>query len=114
MLWPGIETRFWPVDQQNEMLESLLSPTDAAALTGEFAEWMLRHTQDGLAPGDQGWWDDGAAEFLPWGFDIGSVSVPVKVWHGRHDRFVPFQHGQCGWPTLFPVPRRRSVTPMVI
>jgi hypothetical protein len=20
--------------------------------------------------------------------------VPVKVWHGRHDRFVPFQHGQ--------------------
>ncbi len=82
------------LDQQNEMLESLLSATDAAVLTGEFAEWMLRHTQDGLAPGDQGWWDDGAAEFLPWGFDIGSVSVPVKVWHGRHDRFVPLQHGQ--------------------
>ncbi len=82
------------LDQQNEMLESLLSAVDAAVLTGEFAEWMLRHTQDGLAPGDQGWWDDGAAEFLPWGFDIGSVSVPVKVWHGRHDRFVPLQHGQ--------------------
>ncbi len=30
----------------------------------------------------------------PWGFDIDSVSIPVKVWHGRHDRFVPFQHGQ--------------------
>jgi hypothetical protein len=19
----------------------------------------------------------------------------VKVWHGRHDRFIPFQHGEC-------------------
>jgi pimeloyl-ACP methyl ester carboxylesterase len=22
------------------------------------------------------------------------MRVPVKIWHGRHDRFVPFQHGQ--------------------
>jgi len=82
------------LDQQIEMLGSLLSPTDAAALSGEFAEWLLRTEQQGLAPSDQGWWDDGAAQFAPWGFDIGSVSVPVKVWHGHHDRFVPFQHGQ--------------------
>lgn len=82
------------LDQQTEMLASVLSPTDAAALTGDFAEWLLSTEQGGLAPGDQGWWDDGAAHFLPWGFDVGSISVPVKVWHGRHDRFVPFQHGQ--------------------
>ena len=82
------------LDQQTEMLGSLLSPTDAAALTGDFAEWLLSTEQGGLAPSDQGWWDDGAAHFLPWGFDIGSVSVPVKIWHGRHDRFVPFQHGE--------------------
>ncbi len=82
------------LDQQTEMLASVLSPTDAAALTGDFAEWLLSTEQGGLAPGDQGWWDDGAAHFLPWGFDIASISVPVKVWHGRHDRFVPFQHGQ--------------------
>jgi pimeloyl-ACP methyl ester carboxylesterase len=82
------------VDQQIEMLGSLLSPTDAAAVTGEFAEWMLRTGQEGLARSDQGWWDDVEAQFAPWGFDIASVSVPVKIWHGRHDRFVPFQHGQ--------------------
>jgi pimeloyl-ACP methyl ester carboxylesterase len=82
------------LDGQAVMLASLLSPTDAAALTGDFAEWLFRTEQGGLAPSDQGWWDDGAAEFTPWGFDIGSVSVPVKVWHGRHDRFVPFQHGE--------------------
>ncbi|MGH2884211.1 MAG: alpha/beta fold hydrolase [Solirubrobacteraceae bacterium] len=82
------------VDQQTEMLASLLSAPDTAVLTGEFAEWLLRSEQGGLAPGDQGWWDDGVAHMAPWGFDIGSVSVPVKVWHGRHDRFSPFQHGQ--------------------
>jgi pimeloyl-ACP methyl ester carboxylesterase len=82
------------VDQLTEMLASLLSAPDTAVLTGDFAEWLLRTEQDGLAPGDQGWWDDGVAHMAPWGFEIGSVSVPVKVWHGRHDRFSPFQHGQ--------------------
>jgi pimeloyl-ACP methyl ester carboxylesterase len=80
--------------QQVQMLKSLLSETDAAVLTGEFAEWLLRASQGGLAPGDEGWWDDGAAHFSPWRFDLASVRVPVKVWHGRHDRFVPFQHGE--------------------
>jgi pimeloyl-ACP methyl ester carboxylesterase len=80
--------------QQMQMLTSLLSEIDAAVLTGEFAEWLLRAAQGGLEPGDQGWWDDGAAHLSPWGFDPTSVRVPVKVWHGRHDRFIPFQHGE--------------------
>ena len=82
------------VDQQTEMLASLLSATDAAVLTGEFAEWLLRAEQNGLAAGDQGWWDDGVAHFAPWGFDLASVRVPVKVWHGDHDQFLPVQHGR--------------------
>jgi pimeloyl-ACP methyl ester carboxylesterase len=42
----------------------------------------------------QGWWDDGAAQLAAWRFDLASVRVPVKVWHGRHDRFIRFQHGE--------------------
>ena len=30
----------------------------------------------------------------PWGFEFESIRVPVQVWHGREDRFVPFQHGE--------------------
>jgi pimeloyl-ACP methyl ester carboxylesterase len=30
----------------------------------------------------------------PWGFELESIRVPVQVWHGREDRFVPFPHGQ--------------------
>ena len=80
--------------EQNQMLSTLLSPTDAAVLTGEFAEWMLDTAQYGLATTDQGWWDDAVASLAPWRFDFESIDVPVKVWHGRHDRFSPFQHGQ--------------------
>jgi pimeloyl-ACP methyl ester carboxylesterase len=75
-------------------LKTLLSPEDAAVLTAEVAKHLDRQAHDGLAPGDQGWWDDGVAHMSPWGFDLKSIRVPVKVWHGRKDRFVPFQHGQ--------------------
>lgn len=77
-----------------EAWKSLLAPVDAAVLTGEFAESVVRSIQDGLAPGDLGWWDDGLAQLAPWGFDLTDIRLPVKIWHGRHDRFVPFQHGQ--------------------
>lgn len=81
-------------DQIAKGLESLVSDADAAVLSGEFAEWLVRGFQDGLAPGDQGWWDDSASHVLPWGFELDSIRIPVKIWHGRQDRFVPVQHGQ--------------------
>jgi pimeloyl-ACP methyl ester carboxylesterase len=81
-------------DELTEAWKTLLSDVDAAALTGQFAEYIVRCLRDGLAPGEQGWWDDGVAHMAPWGFELESIRVPVKVWHGRQDRFVPFQHGQ--------------------
>lgn len=81
-------------DQVMDGWRSLVSDVDAAVIVGDFAEFLVRSFQDGLAPGDQGWWDDGVAHLGPWGFEFTAVRVPVKVWHGRHDRFVPFQHGQ--------------------
>jgi pimeloyl-ACP methyl ester carboxylesterase len=75
-------------------MKTLLSPVDAAALTGELADFLTQSTRDGLAPGGQGWWDDGWAESTPWGFELSAISVPVLLMHGRQDRFVPFGHGQ--------------------
>lgn len=77
-----------------EGMASLLSPADAAALTYEFASFLIACNKDGLAPGDQGWWDDGCAHLAPWGFSLDAIEIPVQLWHGAQDQFVPFQHGQ--------------------
>lgn len=77
-----------------EAWKTLLSPVDAQALRGDFAQAIVDAIHDGLAGGDQGWWDDAVAHLGPWGFELDSIRVPVKIWHGRQDHFVPFQHGQ--------------------
>ena len=77
-----------------ELLETLLTPTDAAVLTGEFAEYLTYSGREGLAPGSQGWWDDGVAHGSPWGFELSAIDIPVLLMHGRQDQFVPFGHGQ--------------------
>ena len=81
-------------EQLGEEIKSLLSPVDAQALTGDLARWLTESQQDGLTPGDEGWWDDGVSHLANWGFDLDEIRVPVKIWHGREDRFVPVQHGE--------------------
>jgi len=81
-------------DDLAEGMKSLLSPADAAVLAGDMADYLACSLREGLAPGGQGWWDDGHAEANPWGFELARISVPVLLLHGRQDRFVPFGHGQ--------------------
>jgi pimeloyl-ACP methyl ester carboxylesterase len=75
-------------------LASLLTPTDAAVLKDDLAEFLVYTEREGLAPGGEGWWEDGIAHSGPWGFELSQISVPVLVMHGRQDQFVPFGHGQ--------------------
>ena len=88
-----------------EAWATLLSPTDAAVLTGEMASFLVSVLKEALAPGDQGWWDDGVAELADWGFD------------SRRDRACRFSSGTgprtgssrsstaSGWRTTSPVSR---------
>jgi pimeloyl-ACP methyl ester carboxylesterase len=77
-----------------QALGSLLSPVDAAVLDGGMAEFLTYYFHEGLAPGSQGWWDEGCAHISPWGFELSDISIPVLLLHGRQDKFVPFGHGQ--------------------
>jgi pimeloyl-ACP methyl ester carboxylesterase len=71
----------------------LLTPTDAAVLTGELADYLASSIRDGLAPGSQGWWDDNCI-IDRWGFDVADISIPVLLMQGKQDKFVPFGHGE--------------------
>jgi pimeloyl-ACP methyl ester carboxylesterase len=77
-----------------DFLRTLLSPVDAAVLTGELAQFLVDSTRAGLAPGPDGWWDDSEAFLKPWGFEFTTIRTPVLLHHGRQDRFVPFGHGE--------------------
>ncbi len=82
-----------PADALSQALPTLLSAVDAAVVTGEWAEFLADSMRTGLAPGAEGWWEDSIAHLSPWGVDLAKITVPVKIWHGRHDQFVPIQHG---------------------
>jgi len=77
-----------------EFMATLLAPVDAEILTGELGQYLIDSQRSGLAPGSDGWWDDGVAMLEPWGFELSSIRSPVLLYHGREDRFVPFAHGQ--------------------
>jgi pimeloyl-ACP methyl ester carboxylesterase len=72
----------------------LVSPVDRAALSGEFGEHMVENERIALAGGYWGWYDDDLAFTRDWGFDPAEIAVPVSIWQGRQDRFVPFTHGE--------------------
>ena len=76
-----------------EFLKTLLAPVDAAALTGELGHSVIDVTRSGMATVQM------AGGMTAWrysspGFGFGSIRTPVLLLHGRHDRFVPFAHGE--------------------
>ena len=78
----------------HKQFATLLTPTDAAVMTGAVAEHLAFCASDGLAPGVAGWVADGKAMAEPWGFAVTDITVPVLLMHGREDQFVPFGHGE--------------------
>jgi pimeloyl-ACP methyl ester carboxylesterase len=83
-----------PASAAADGIRTLIGAPDQAVLDGGLTEWLHATMVRGTAPGPGGWVDDDLAFIEPWGFDLGAIAVPVLVWHGRHDRFVPVSHGE--------------------
>jgi pimeloyl-ACP methyl ester carboxylesterase len=103
--------RNWPIfrevtaDQVAESLGDLVDDVDRGSVSGEFADFLAACFREALRESYWGWFDDDMAAIRPWGFDLGSIGVPVHVWQGRHDRMVPFGHGEwlaAHLPTAIP------------
>ena len=92
--------RNWPIfrevtaEQIAEAFGDLVDDVDRGSLTGEFAEYVAACFREALRESYWGWFDDDMAMIRPWGFELASIGVPVHVWQGRHDRMVPFAHGE--------------------
>ncbi len=81
-------------EQLGESLASLLSPVDREALTGDVAEHLHASFNEATRHGAEGWSDESLSGYEPWGFNVASIRVPVGIWHGAQDRFVPIGHGR--------------------
>ncbi len=81
-------------DEMRQMLDSLLSDVDRPVLTPELLDFFQTQGGEGLRNGAAGMRDDNLSDVEPWGFELATIRGPVQVWHGTHDRFVPFTHGQ--------------------
>jgi pimeloyl-ACP methyl ester carboxylesterase len=75
-------------------MRSLVSKVDEASLTGELGEVVATSFNAAFRDGPWGWFDDDLSFVAPWGFDLAAIRVPVTIWHGEQDLFVPFAHGK--------------------
>jgi pimeloyl-ACP methyl ester carboxylesterase len=78
-----------------EALGSILSPVDAAVVTGDAADFFYgAGLRVGIEAAVEGLIDDDLAFVQPWGFDVRQIQAPVLVWHGAQDWMIPFAHGE--------------------
>jgi len=72
----------------------LVDDVDRGSIRDEYAEWLAALFREAIRESSWGWYDDDMAFVSPWGFDLGAIPGPVHIWQGRHDRMVPFAHGE--------------------
>jgi pimeloyl-ACP methyl ester carboxylesterase len=77
-----------------QALQSLLCPVDAAVLTTDYAEFVVRSVREGVGESRDGMLDDEAAHLRAWGFELGQIRIPVLLMHGEQDQFVPVSHSK--------------------
>jgi len=70
-----------------------LTPTDRTVVIDRGIRRMLLSTyRQAFRYGADGWIDDVLAFIADWGFEVASIGVPVRLWHGADDRFSPVEH----------------------
>lgn len=55
---------------------------------------LLTTLKRGLTPDAMGYTEDDRSFLKPWGFYPGALSVPVQIWLGRNDPYVPVAHAE--------------------
>jgi pimeloyl-ACP methyl ester carboxylesterase len=72
-----------------------LSESDRAELARpEVMQVISESSAEQAVNGVGGWVDDDLAFLRPWGFDVGTITVPVLVRYGLTDVLVPPAHGE--------------------
>ncbi|HEY5267474.1 MAG TPA: alpha/beta hydrolase [Acidimicrobiales bacterium] len=81
-------------DNVIELMAGLLPEVDREVLADdEVRELFAESSSYGCKSAGHGYYDDNRAFFLPWGFDVANIQVPVALFFGDADLMVPPTHG---------------------
>jgi pimeloyl-ACP methyl ester carboxylesterase len=78
-----------------EVLRSQMTEPDKRVVSDVMIRRQITQSYfEALKDGPYGWIDDVFALRSDWGFDVRSITVPVRLWHGVEDNFAPASHGR--------------------
>ncbi|HVB52186.1 MAG TPA: alpha/beta fold hydrolase [Acidimicrobiales bacterium] len=81
-------------DNAIELMGGLLPEADKEVLADDRVRELFADAMSyGFAKGWRGYYDDNRAFFLPWGFDVTAIEIPVALFYGDADLMVPPAHG---------------------
>lgn len=71
-----------------------LTEYDAIEAVPGLLDVLLKSHPESQRQGQAGVMNDDFALVAPWGFDLGKVRAPVRLWHGEADQVVPMHHSE--------------------
>ena len=74
--------------------EELPDPDRRVVADRGIRSMLIKTYAEALRTSDYGWIDDVLAFCSDWGFDPGSINLPVLLWHGASDVFSPASHAR--------------------
>lgn len=78
------------VEKFMSQIKATVPEVDQQALSDPVGQKaMFNSVREALRQGSQGLIYDAALFERPWGFELGEIGVPVRLWHGEADRNVP-------------------------
>ncbi|MEV4756100.1 alpha/beta hydrolase [Micromonospora sp. NPDC049559] len=78
-----------------DLLRPGLTPADRKVVEDVAMRRLLAQSYaEAVRRGADGWIDDALALRKDWGFDLSSIKVPVRLWHGAEDTFSPVAHAR--------------------
>jgi pimeloyl-ACP methyl ester carboxylesterase len=80
--------------EMHDALEDCMSKADRECLVEPFEAISRAEFKRSVSTGIWGWLDDDKAAYMDWGFDLAQVKIPLTLWHGAEDRFVPPTHAE--------------------
>lgn len=105
MLRPTVERAVARIRQQPaayfaEQRERLDASDGRLLALPEVRDIYRRDLLEAIQAGGEGWLQDAHLLASPWPFDLRSIRLPVRVWHGERDRIAPPRMARLLWHAL--------------